>query len=371
MRELNKSFWDFTTIIGTTTLSVPLMLVSESIQARYLGPSNYGKVTLVLSAISLLYLFGLSWLRTSFMRFGKEEFVNTGRLRKTTANFLVNNVYSFIIISIVFYVFRDSIFDFLEIQHSFAYWIILLGCLIVFFKNFVFELLKVIRLIKLQAFLHRLATKMFILFGMLLFVFHILEINVNYVIAIYLLSDIIIIIIGFYFIKPKYLFPLVFDKGMIKTIYFYSFPLIFSSWSAYVIDWIDTYVIKFFMNLEDVGIYQASYKIFKTLKSFWSVGIVTVTQPIIMVFRTNNQINKIKNFYIKRLIPQVSFLGMILISLIILFTDFGLNLLYGSEFSQSILPFKILIASQNFTIISSMLTAILLSFDMTKFLSIL
>jgi O-antigen/teichoic acid export membrane protein len=371
MKELKKSFWDFAIISGATALSVPLMIISESIQARYLGPANYGKVALILSAISLLYLFGLSWLRVSVIRFGKEEFVKEGNLRKTTANFFVNNVFSFIIVSIIFYIFKKPIFSFLEIEHNYAFWIILFGCLLGFLKNFVFEVLKVIRLIKIQTFLYRLATKIFILFGMLLFVFNILKINVNYIIAIFLISDLLIVTIGFYFIKFKYLFPLDFDKKMIKRMLIYSYPLFFSVWSSYIVNWIDTYVIKYFMNLESVGIYQAAYKIFRTLKSFWGVGLVTITLPIMMVFKTNDQIDKIKNLYLKRLVPQVSFLGMILISLIIVFSDFGFDLIYGAKFNDSIIPFKILVASQNFAIISSMLTAIILSYDMTKMLSIL
>ena len=371
MRELKKSFWDILVISGTTALSVPLMIISESIQARYLGPANYGKVALILSAMSLLYLFGLNWLRVSFIRFGKEEFINNNNLRKTTTNFFINNIFSFIVISIVFYILRKPIFNFLEIEYTYAFWIILFGCLLGFFKNFVFEVLKVIRLIKIQTILQRLAIKILVLLGMLLFVFNLLKIEINYIVAIFLISDLLIIIIGFCFIKFKYLFPLSFDKKMIKRMVIYSYPLIFSAWSSYIINWVDAYVIKYYMDLESVGIYQAAYKIFRTLKSFWGAGLVTITVPIVMVFKTNSQFYKIKDYYLKRLVPQVSFLGMVLISLIILFTDLGFNLIYGSRFNDSIILFKILVASQNFAIISSMMTAIILSFDMTKILAIL
>jgi len=371
MKELKKSFWDIMTISGATVLSIPLMIISESIQARYLGPANYGRVALILSAIALLYLFGLGWLRVSFVRFGKEEFINNGHIRKTTANFFINNIFSFIVISLIFYVFRNPILNFLEIRHIYAFWIILFGCLLGFFKNFVFEVLKVIRLIKIQTILQRLAIKVFVLLGMLFFVFNLLKIDITYIVAIFLISDLLIIIIGFCFIKFKYLFPLSFDRKMVIKIIIYSYPLFFSTWSGYIVNWVDAYVIKYYMDLADVGIYQAAYKIFTTLKSFWGVGLVSVTLPIIMVFKTNDQFYKIKDLYLKRLVPQVSFLGMILISLIILLTDIVFNLIYGSKFDNSIVIFKILVASQNLTIVSSMLTAIIFSYDMTKILSVL
>ena len=302
MQELKKSFWDYATVIGVTFLSVPLMIFSEMIQARYLGPSNYGKVALIMSAISLLYLFGLSWFRVSIVRFGKEEFLTKGNIRKTATSFFVNNIFSFIIISIVFYRFRNHIFNFLEIKHQAAFWIILFGCLLTLLKNFVFEILKVIRLIKIQVFLHRLSGKILIFFAMLLFVFNILEININYIIVIFLFSDFLIVLFGFYFIRRDYIFPLIFDRNMIKKMIIYSFPLFFDSWSNYIIQWIDIYVIKYYMSLEDVGVYQAAYKIFRTLNSFLGAGIITITYPIIMLFKTKNQTAKIKNSYMILLI---------------------------------------------------------------------
>ena len=118
MRELKKSFWDFTTILGTSALSIPLMIFSEYIQAHYLGPEKYGQIALILSAVSLLFLFGLSWLRLSVLRFGKEEFIREHHLRRTTANFLVLSFFSFIVIASVFYSFRVRILNFLEIKNT-------------------------------------------------------------------------------------------------------------------------------------------------------------------------------------------------------------------------------------------------------------
>jgi O-antigen/teichoic acid export membrane protein len=140
----------------------------------------------------------------------------------------------------------------------------------------------------------------------------------------------------------------------------------FNSWSGYVINWVDMYVIKYYMTLEDVGIYQAAYKILNALKSFLGMGLIAITIPIIMVFKTKGEIDKIKNSYIKRLIPQISFSAMILVSLIIIFSDQMFYIIYGEEFNSSILIFKILMASVSFSIIGSGLAAIYISFDLTK-----
>ncbi len=365
MRELKKSFWDLTAVFGTNIIAIPLMLLSESFQAKYLGPSNYGKVALILSVIYLLDIIGLNWLRLAMMRFGKEEFTKHNCISRTVANFLVITLFSFIIISSIFVLFRQFIFNFLEIKYIYAFWIIITGLFLTICKQFIFEVLKVIRLIKIQAFLFRLASKIFILGGILFLVYVLSNINVYYIIIVFLLTDLIIIIIGICFINSKYIFPLQFDKIMIKKMIIFSFPLLFSSWSGYIIDWIDTYVIKYFMSMEDVGIYQASYKIFNTFKSFTKTGLITITTSIIIVFKTNDQIDKIK-IYIERLLPQISFFMMIIIAFLNVFSDIAFIFIYGEEFRRSIIPFKILITSQNFGIIASLFTGIIIGFDMTK-----
>ena len=371
MREIKKSFWDIITVTGTTVLSIPLMVLSESIQARYLGPAGYGKVALIISAISLLYLFGMSWLERSVLRFGKEEFLQENHFRKTTGNLVMIGFLSLLVTILIFYLFQEPIFTFLEIQYRYAFPLICIGLLLTVVRVFLLEALKVVRLIKVQSFLLRLANKIFVLGGMLILIFIILKINVINVVIVFLLTDIVISLIALFFLKLRYFFPIKIDNSYIKNIVFFSLPLLFTSWSGYVINWIDTYVIKYFMTLEDVGIYQAAYKILNTLHSFWGVGLITITTPIVLVFKSKSETNKINDLYLKRLVPYFCYFTLLAVALIILFSDYGFYLIYGSEFSNSVLPFKILFASHSFTVITYALMAIITSYDMTGMMFIL
>ncbi|MCF7814079.1 MAG: oligosaccharide flippase family protein [Candidatus Cloacimonetes bacterium] len=366
MHELKKSFWDFVFVLSSSFISIPLMIFSESIQARYLGPEKYGQVALIISAIALLYIFGLNWLRLAILRFGKEEFIKEGHLRRTTTNFVLLSFFSFWIVITLFHIFQESIFGFLEINEQYYFWIIALGLILTAGKTYIFEILKVIRKIKEQSFLMRFATKIFIALGILLIILKILEIKIINIIFIFLISDLLIVIIGLLLINKKYLIPFDLNKKLLYKMFIFSFPLLFASWSNYIITWIDTYVIKYFLTLEDVGIYQASYKIFNTIRSFLFSSIVTISTPIILVFRTKDQTYKISEFYLKRLLPQVSFFVFILVTFSILFSDLGFHLVYGHKFDASILPFKIIITTLHLGLISAFFTAIRVSFDMTK-----
>jgi len=117
MRELKKSFWDFVTSLGSSFLALPLMVFSEAIQARYLGPEKYGQIALIISAISLFFLFGLSWAQNSIIRFGKEEFIKNNNLRRTTGNFLLISGFSFVFVLLFYFIFKNRILKFLNITN--------------------------------------------------------------------------------------------------------------------------------------------------------------------------------------------------------------------------------------------------------------
>lgn len=366
MREIKKSFWDIITIIGTNIISIPVMIITESMQARILGPGDYGKVALTYSTISLLYLFGTSWLQTSIMRFSKEEFINKNNIRKSIGNILLLASVSFIISASLFILFKAAILSFLEIDHPFAVWIILFGFFIITAKQFVLETLKVLRLIKIQAFLNRFALKVLILVGILIIYIIKSDLGVNYIIFTFILADTIVLLLGLFFIKPRFIFPLRYDIQLLSKILKYSLPLIVASWSNFVINWVDAYVIKYYMTLADVGYYQAAYKILNFIKSFFGMTIVTIITPIIMVLKTDNRLNTINKIYLNRMMSQISFIAMLIVILIIMLSDYLFLAIYGPEFSDSIIPFKILMGAELFLIISAILTPIMTSFDMTK-----
>lgn len=370
MREVKKSFWDFIVISGSTILAIPLMIASESIQARYLGPADYGKVGLVYSAISILFLCSLNWLTVSIIRFGKEEYIKEGHLRKTTTTYLLTALMSFLPMLFIFHLFQKDIFSFLEIEHPHAFLFIVIGVFFMVAKTYVLETLKAIRLIKVQSFLMRIVTKVFILAGMLLFLFNWLEIGINYVIAILLFSDFLVAIIGLFFIKRKYIFPLLFDAKHLKTVIVFSIPLFFGAWSAYIINYVDSYTIKYYMAMEDVGIYTAAYKVFSTLKSFISAGITAIMVPIIIAMNTEKQHGKMETF-LRRVVPQGVFAGFILTALSITFAGIGFRFVYGGEYDASVVPFQILAASLVVTMLSSLLTGFYWALELTKLLSIL
>ncbi|MBN2395568.1 MAG: oligosaccharide flippase family protein [Candidatus Atribacteria bacterium] len=371
MKEVKKSFSDLLFIYLANIFAIPLMLVSEAFQGRYLKVDDYGMVSLILSFISLVYFFSFSWMGYSILRFGKVEYDEHNHLHKVNTSFLIINSFLLILTIILYFIFEKTILDFFNITQNFSFRIvIILGFILLFLKNYIFQLLKTINHLKHHSFLDRILPKFLICIFILLLALIIKKFNVLNIILIFLFTDLFIIIIGLFYIKKEYLFPFTIDTKIIKAMLLFSLPLFFGSWSNYIIDWIDLYAIKYFLTMNDVGIYSAAYKLFNAGKYIISSGIIAVTVPIIILFKSKNQTEKIV-LYITRLTPQITLIGFVILSVTVYFIDYLIILIYGNKFEQSITPLKILIASQAFGFINYMLSAVLIAYSETRFLSII
>jgi O-antigen/teichoic acid export membrane protein len=365
MREIKKSFGDFITLSGATVLSIPLMMFSESIQGRFLGPERYGKVALILSIIQFSLMFGLNWLFPTISRFGKKEFHESSHIRKTFTAFLLNSIIALVIIFLILIILAPFFQSLLDVKHPWHLLIIPLGVIVSFFKTFVFEVLKTIRLLKIYSILQKLGLKIFVLSGVSLFAFNVINVTVENMVVIYIISDILVIFFSFHFIKISYLFPLKLDKSLQKEMIIWGYTLIFGSISGYIANYVDMYVIKYYLNMVDVGYYQAAYKMYMTLAAFISI-IGTITVPIILILRANKS-NKIKDIYFLRITPQIAFAGFVFVSFVLMSSDYIYLIIYGNKYNASILPFQFLAIGVAFQFITITLGGLFGAYDIIKY----
>ena len=87
-----------------------------------------------------------------------------------------------------------------------------------------------------------------------------------------------------------------FETKILKGMIYYSLPLVFSSVSGVLLSITDRYVLKFFTDLSDVGIYNLGYKMANTIKVFLVSSINLAIFPII--FKMINDPDN-KRFYSK------------------------------------------------------------------------
>lgn len=115
----------------------------------------------------------------------------------------------------------------------------------------------------------------------------------------------------------------------------------------YFINFGDTAVINYFMTTEDVGIYNAAYKLFNAIAGF-SYIISNYYASSIGSYFTAKQYQKLKQFFYRErfLIFALSVAGHILV---ILFSRPIISILYGDRYSQSTLILNILMVGSIFS----------------------
>ncbi len=365
MREVKKTFWDFVTISGASLIAVPLMILSESIQARTLGVENYGKITLLYSAISFCFLFGFNWLTTAIIKLGKEEFIMEGHLRKTFSSYLMVTAIMVVPTMLLIFSLKEVLFDFLGINFKGSFLVIFAGVVTQIFKVLVLETLKVVRMLKVQSFLNRLLLKVLMLSGILLLSSSAFNFSVQAIIVVIILSDAIVAIVGLFFIRRKYIFPISIDKKQSFKMIIFALPFFVGAWTNYLINYVDIYTIKGFLNIESVSIYQAAYKTYLTLQILINSSLSVIITPIIIGMNALGQKDKLQ-MYLKRIVPQGVFILFILISVVLIFVDLFISIVFGSEYDASTTTLKILIASLIGTVIHALTSGFYLAFNMQR-----
>jgi O-antigen/teichoic acid export membrane protein len=118
-----------------------------------------------------------------------------------------------------------------------------------------------------------------------------------------------------------------------------AFPMLLSTSMFMVMNWTDTLMIGYYLDAHDVGIYRIAFKI-AALITFAQFAINSIAAPMFSSFKAKKDMQGLRKMvrnigYLNLLISGPAFL------FIILFPNFLLEL-FGSEFSEGVLPLIIL-----------------------------
>jgi O-antigen/teichoic acid export membrane protein len=80
---VNSSVLTLVAIAGGKALAMACTIGAAVVVGRLLGPATLGKWTLLLAAGTLLHTFLVNWTHGATVRYGREEFVRTGTMRRT------------------------------------------------------------------------------------------------------------------------------------------------------------------------------------------------------------------------------------------------------------------------------------------------
>ena len=228
--------------------------------AKFVAPEIYGSYSLGMMIIFFATTLLLGSSMTPFIISSNKELKSDGGINKSISNQLIFFVISLLLIGILFLVFGSFIIDFIEIDY------ILLAFLYIAFIGISLKSLLGNYFLGVDKKIEH--TKIGIYYGLLLIVFlFILGFELKDLFLNYFLSSVIVFIISLRKINFKEVFPLKFDKEMFLEHWDFTKWQMFGLTAVYFINWGDSIIIKIFLTIRDVGVYNLAYQIFKGIIS--------------------------------------------------------------------------------------------------------
>ena len=365
---IKSSFSDFSHLVSATFITLFLQIGTTALSTRILGPDNYGKLTLFLMVAQLIFLFGISWTSAAVMRYGREEFVKTGKINKTFWGRNVILLPPLIVFSILIFLFKDRILEYINLQDTVLLMLMfyILGNMLLDYTQYVQQAIGQLKLFAKTKVFQKLLS-IIGLFG--IFIIPSISKSVLTVIGVSVIAFFGTFFVFICFFKKDYFVPFEIERAYIKKIFTFSYPAIWGSGSAYIISYIDIIVIKKYLNIADVGIYSLSYQGFMALQTV-SMSLIAVLGPMMVTFLAEDREDLIKIF-VGRIIRQGVLFWSIFLSMVIFFASIFIPIVFGKTFEGSVWPFSILMLGLAFNCMGSFYSPILTTYELIKHMMVI
>lgn len=351
-------------VLGKALGSSVIGFISLLLIVRILSPADYGSYVLFIAVASIIAVV-TTWTSASIVRFGREEFITEGSVRKTFwANYGIL-LPAFAICLFLVFIFRARLSDYIGISQDACYLIfgyILLSNLslnipVAFQAMGKMKHFSYLPLVFSGSFLAALA----------IIYFMSISVSIELVISLLILGHLLVFIIGLWLLR-KDITPICFSRDWIKRCFSYAWPLLFGSTSGIVVRHIDQIVIRAFMSLSFVGIYNVAYQIqgYLIMIPMLSVSLMFPLMTSLIVTNSESKISWYKRVYSS----QIAFLWALVISVFIVLASL-IFWLFGADYAAAVFPFNILLLGVTFQIISVVNSPVLSAHGLMKEMAVI
>lgn len=321
-------------------LVMALSLITNIFIVRKLSVNDFGVFSVALMFIGLITTFGFSWSSSSILYFGSREKLKRGNLNQT---FWARNIIigaSLIITTILFFIFSSQINSYIGLKVSY---LILMWLYVSVAEDYLNQYFLAI---KKQLFSSLLSvTAKFIYLGLVLvFSFDIKTLIIMNIVS---HATVLFYILG---INKKDIGKFELNVDWFKEILNFSLWQLFGFSGLYLINFGDTAVIKYFLTTEDVGVYNAAYKLFDAIANFAFVISSYYAGNVAQYFEKKEYRNIKSFFYKERFV--IFGLSTALHIVVMIFSKPIILLLYGDKYVETVLIFNVLMIGSIFRYLS-------------------
>jgi len=333
-----KNFLSFSTL---KILSQAILFIIPLILANFLAPDGFGAYSLSMMVVYFFTSLLIGSPQTPFVIYANEEFKKTNKINKSfTIQFIffTGSLFFFFLLTLIF-IKPLSNFASITITQFLFLIIAYVGlCIKTSFAN-VFLALNKKTLNATYEVIYAIISVIYI------FVLSYLSlINLENIFLMFFISSILTSFILINKIDFNKIFPLVFDLKLFKKMWNYTKWVMLGGTAVYFINWGDNLVLKYFVSIEEIGVYNLGYQFFK--------GIITLSAMVNIYFlpyiaqNLNNKKALNNYFYKKR--PKIMFLGCSGLVLLFFISPYIFSIFFGSAYGLSSDILRILIVGALF-----------------------
>lgn len=357
--EYKRIFKDGMHLLTGNVGSTLVGFLNLIILARILTTEEMGKYSLFLMLVNLAVQLGLNWSDSSILRHGREEFIARGKINKSFwARFYLYGPMCLLAI-VAYVIFHKPIADFIGISSGYILILIICGFLFSSLLTYITSIYRSVDQIKKSSYM-LLFQKAVYFFGLIFILFNKTQTDLIKSIIFFNLSFMIIIIINLILFNYKIIKPYEFDIKYFKKIWKYSWPQLVGFPAIYIVNYIDIFVIKLYMTVSDVGVYDVAYKGYTIIIGLIMI-INTLFLPLIVEYKTKKRYDHIKKYVQK--IPLFTAMWIIVAAAGMLLSKHFIPILFSTKYVNSIPPFNILMIGTVIVFASTFLTPIFNAYD--------
>lgn len=159
------------------------------------------------------------------------------------------------------------------------------------------------------------------------------------------------------------IFPLALDKELLKKMFHYTQWVMLGGTAVYFISWGDNLVLRYFVSIEEVGIYNLGYQVFKG--GIMLIGSIKLYFLPFVAEHIGNQ-QKIHH-YLYRKRPKIMLLGTLCLVALFFVIPYIFMAIFGESYWESIPVIQILLIALVFKLYQSFYTPLFETMQKFKF----
>jgi len=333
--ELNqgKTFLQFGSL---QTFSHVITNLTPLVAAKLFSKDLFGRYSLSETIIFFFVAFLITSTQNPFIVHANRERTGSGKINKSFTAQTILLLIGVLVSLATGIIFRKPLMIFARISSTELIFLSL-GFLGITFKDFIGNLFMALN--------ERIKRTLFdVTFGctalLCIFIFHLINwVNLKSFFLAYFISSILVFFIFVRTINFKLLLPFEFDKRRFTEMFHFTKWLTLGAGSAYLIHWGNNFILRYFVPLEEIGVYALAYKFFK---GFGLLVYIIPTYFLPFISKNINNSEKIRA-YLSTKRPKIFLLGITALIILFLIIPYFLALIYQDKFAGSVLILRILL----------------------------